>query len=112
MRLRQWWIAFALACALLGAQSLAFVHRVAHPGHAVALPGAGHASVLAALFAGHEADGPVCHLFDAAAPDGLPAPLVALPVLVPAFIALRAPAEPCARPQARPFEARGPPPGY
>jgi hypothetical protein len=125
MPLRRWWIAFVLACALAGAQSLAFVHRVAHPGHAASLAGMGHpahhaaaskapapASLLAALFVGHDADGPVCHLFDAAAPDGLPSPLVAMPVLAPVLLALLAPAAPCARPAARPFDARGPPAGY
>lgn len=125
MPLLRWWIAFALACALVGAQSLAFVHRVVHLGHSPSVPAAARASVpslapaatwadagLAALFVGHEADGPVCHLFDAAAEGGMPALPVALPVLAPALLALPAPSAGCAQRPFRLFDARGPPAGY
>lgn len=103
------WLAFAL----VAAQSLAFMHRVVHGPQAqlssVSQVSQTHASWTAALFANHDDDSS-CRLFDALGHDAAPsAPVVVLPLALPAFTLLLQQHECIFRFSAL-FDARGPPP--
>lgn len=121
---RRWLLGWVLV-ALVAAQGLGFMHRVAHaphadwqpagaPAHAPGAPGndaAVHdpAGWLAALFATHGTDSS-CRLYDAVGHDSLP-----LPPALAAVAVLAAGGElPCAATRfiqngTAPFQARGPP---
>jgi hypothetical protein len=109
----------ALVLAFVLAQALAWVHRGLHGSaseswrHAPVAAAADHhgggvAGALQDLFSSH-ADGSDCRLFDALGQPGCaPAPLVALPVTIPAGYLLATHADFVAR-WAALFDARGPP---
>lgn len=123
MTLRRWclaWVLFALVCA----QALGFMHRVAH-GPQAALPALhgpaaqaqqespapAPAGWIEALFAGH-GDESGCRLFDAVAPDVLPLPAALAVLSLPVAVgALHWASAVLPRRCAAPFQARGPPPG-
>ena len=117
---------WALVLALLAAQTLGLVHRVAHPftqpfahprAHtAVAHAGHGHASdhaqhgLIETLFQGHAGDAD-CRLYDQLAHSDTLAcpPALALPLLLPATLLAYFQGEALAR-HAALFQARAPPP--
>jgi hypothetical protein len=124
MNARRWLLGWVLV-ALVAAQALGFMHRVAHApqagwgsagaqAHAPAAPDHDIATHdrdgwLAALFAAHISDSS-CRLYDAVGHDSLPlpAPPAALPVLAAGDI-LRCVAAAFIQSWTAPFHARGPP---
>jgi hypothetical protein len=124
MSARRWllgWVLFAL----VAAQVLGFMHRVAHTpqaawepvgveAHATAASDRGvsehgHGDWLAALFAAHGTDSS-CRLYDAVGHDSLPLPpaLAAVPVLAAGAV-LHCAATEFIQSWTAPFHARGPP---
>ncbi|MGV3493256.1 MAG: hypothetical protein ACO1OY_05250 [Ramlibacter sp.] len=111
MTLRRWLLGWVLV-ALVGAQALGFVHRIAHgphsPAHAHAIQPQAHWAD--ALFAGHDGERD-CRLFDALGLDQLPLAVPALPALPAAATGMLLPAAALLAGRCpSPYRARGPPP--
>lgn len=107
--------AFLLALALVLAQTLGLLHRVAHegaPGAALAAAAAQADPVhgwLTSLFGGHDEQTPECRLFDGLGHGAFAdLPVLALPVLPLAQLVARTHADFIAR-WVTLFDARGPP---
>ena len=104
----------ALLAAFVLAQTLGWLHRAAHGGSLPAQPafaalGFTHAKAADAKAFGHDAGTAECRLYDAVAQPGCaPAPLLVLPIALPAAIVAATLGEFVAR-WAALFDARGPP---